>query len=419
MEFRNYSLGLCSFSKQDILEIDAYVRENKTQLYRFFNVKNKIIVGAAIFRFSSALNKPWGNDCNLLLLEIEIHQIDTDHFQTNFKNKELSEKSITALLTNSKISNSIMKNCYKVNLREPEKIIRGGATENEQLDNQVEEVSENTRLKNSILAKTKQHPRYELSLAKATKKVINKLLQMVSSELGREALGALAKGTSQGGPLETINADGQSSSSFFNQQKKPTDFQRRAQQQKHLNKVRAKSLNERNLKIKLKKPGSKRETNIGVEAFVNPNQSTTNQKCKDYRQDIFSKNSIPRTKTMSQKAIEKIRFKTRLERIKLQSVKVKSSSYEEPTSPPTFEAFGADPKTYLIKNRDRAYHNFRSRMKEVAKQYVGKKRTYFLNQLNRCSKERYFELATENNRMTYGTALEAETMLQFEFEGYY
>jgi hypothetical protein len=57
-------------------------------------------------------------------------------------------------------------------------------------------------------------------------------------------------------------------------------------------------------------------------------------------------------------------------------------------------------------------------MTEIANQYNGTKRKYFLEQLNDCTIDRFESLSTERGKVTITGVREAETMLQSEFEGY-
>lgn len=83
---------------------------------------------------------------------------------------------------------------------------------------------------------------------------------------------------------------------------------------------------------------------------------------------------------------------------------------------PTPERFSAN-QDGDIQDINRAFHHFRERMTEIADQYSGAKRKYFLQELNACTIDRFESLSTERGRLTIIGVREAETILQSEFEG--
>ena len=86
---------------------------------------------------------------------------------------------------------------------------------------------------------------------------------------------------------------------------------------------------------------------------------------------------------------------------------------------PTAEMFSTDARTGVIQDINIAFEQFQTRMTEIGNQYTGAKQKYFLKLLDECSIDRFKTLSTENGILTIYGVREAETMLQYEFEGYH
>lgn len=98
-----------------------------------------------------------------------------------------------------------------------------------------------------------------------------------------------------------------------------------------------------------------------------------------------------------------------------------SPTFEPPTASlsgvPTENLFSVYDKSETVTDISIAFKEFQKRMTQVGSQYIDEKKTYFLEQLSKCKIDRWKALSTEKSRIEFKHVLEAETMLQSEFEG--
>ena len=94
-------------------------------------------------------------------------------------------------------------------------------------------------------------------------------------------------------------------------------------------------------------------------------------------------------------------------------------SSQESNITPTPYLFAADSITGEIQNINIAFNQFKQRMTQIGNNYNGEKQEYFFEQLNQCDIDRFKALSTEKGRITIYGVREAETMLQYEFEGFH